>query len=623
MEGVQVHPLWSRIAVLAAATAWFKFGVENVVPEPYMDEIFHVPQAQAYCRNDFKTWDPKLTTPAGLYLLSYPLSLISSCSPAALRAVNALGICAVLPTVCYYLLLELHSGIDRKLAAQTAVNVAFFPLLFFFAGLYYTDVYSTIFVLSGYLALRKRWIWSSAALCWVSLWFRQTNVLWTVFMMGVHAVETLEVVQGPEVVENGGIGMGELGEEEEEREGPWTINMKSVALGEGKKREDEGWGKVERVLGKIRVWNPVWAEGVGWKDFIQTPLTIAVVALHHLPTLLLTLAPYILVLLSFVIFIITNSFSIVLGDKSAHQPTLHIPQLFYFLAFTTALSFPLILTPKRIWRFLLTVSPILLSTEIAPTLDSKPRPKKKGRKARSRAGSASGPPGDMRRRRDVKGSGTGMGVIVEFRWEKLLWIVATIASMMLVVRFNTVLHPYLIADNRHFVFYIFRRGIRAAWWGRYIAVGIYWVSGWLIFDSLRASGHSPLHHAGLRKEGVTVAWLLLWGFAVVAGLVNAGLVEFRYFILGWVLWRLSLPVYTATSVLSRPSSSSSSSSTPSSPRFTRPGSGYRKKKGWKWEGMEIWAELGWFAAVNGVAIWLFLRRPFVWGHEEGVQRFMW
>ena len=30
------------------------------------DEPFHIPQAQQYCRGDFWTWDPKLTTPPGL-----------------------------------------------------------------------------------------------------------------------------------------------------------------------------------------------------------------------------------------------------------------------------------------------------------------------------------------------------------------------------------------------------------------------------------------------------------------------------------------------------------------------------------------------------------------------------
>ncbi|CAN0525123.1 unnamed protein product, partial [Ectocarpus sp. 12 AP-2014] len=31
------------------------------------DEIFHVPQAQAYCQGDYGRWDPKITTPPGLY----------------------------------------------------------------------------------------------------------------------------------------------------------------------------------------------------------------------------------------------------------------------------------------------------------------------------------------------------------------------------------------------------------------------------------------------------------------------------------------------------------------------------------------------------------------------------
>lgn len=30
------------------------------------DEPFHVPQAQAYCKGEYTTWDPKITTPPGL-----------------------------------------------------------------------------------------------------------------------------------------------------------------------------------------------------------------------------------------------------------------------------------------------------------------------------------------------------------------------------------------------------------------------------------------------------------------------------------------------------------------------------------------------------------------------------
>ncbi|KAK6105579.1 DIE2/ALG10 family protein [Brugia pahangi] len=43
--------------------------VYKVVPEPYMDEIFHIDQARRFCALNF-TWNPKITTPPALYVLS-------------------------------------------------------------------------------------------------------------------------------------------------------------------------------------------------------------------------------------------------------------------------------------------------------------------------------------------------------------------------------------------------------------------------------------------------------------------------------------------------------------------------------------------------------------------------
>lgn len=49
---------------------------------PYMDEIFHIPQAQNYCHGNFYHWNDKITTLPGLYIQSlvllYPLSFASS-----------------------------------------------------------------------------------------------------------------------------------------------------------------------------------------------------------------------------------------------------------------------------------------------------------------------------------------------------------------------------------------------------------------------------------------------------------------------------------------------------------------------------------------------------------------
>src|SRR5690349_25025040 len=46
-------------------------SVNTFVPHPYLDEVFHIPQAQAYWAGEWSRWDPKITTPPGLYVFSY------------------------------------------------------------------------------------------------------------------------------------------------------------------------------------------------------------------------------------------------------------------------------------------------------------------------------------------------------------------------------------------------------------------------------------------------------------------------------------------------------------------------------------------------------------------------
>lgn len=57
---------------------------------PLQDEIFHIPQAQRYCAGEYGSWDPKITTFPGLYLLSAGLQGISHlpCDEGFLRAGN-------------------------------------------------------------------------------------------------------------------------------------------------------------------------------------------------------------------------------------------------------------------------------------------------------------------------------------------------------------------------------------------------------------------------------------------------------------------------------------------------------------------------------------------------------
>ena len=48
--------------------------VNKNVDQPYMDEIFHVPQARHYCAGNFSHWDEKITTLPGMpptFLICY------------------------------------------------------------------------------------------------------------------------------------------------------------------------------------------------------------------------------------------------------------------------------------------------------------------------------------------------------------------------------------------------------------------------------------------------------------------------------------------------------------------------------------------------------------------------
>lgn len=92
-------------------------------------------------------------------------------------------------------------------AIHTGLNTALFPLLFFFSGLYYTDVFSTLVVLVAYWNHLTRVgtepvSWRSDALVVLlgaaSLLMRQTNVFWVVaFMGGLEAVHAVKVLRPP------------------------------------------------------------------------------------------------------------------------------------------------------------------------------------------------------------------------------------------------------------------------------------------------------------------------------------------------------------------------------------------------------------------------------------------
>lgn len=187
--------------------------VNAEVPEPYLDEVFHVPQAQAYWGHQWTHWDPKLTTPPGLYLWSYLLCAVllavrgspTKLDTEALRTTNVATTAVFLPWRLQTLSDAVHNVRNtRPLGAwlsHTVLNICLFPPLFFFSGLYYTDILALLAVVEAYNWDLKRdsgkgyrMLYTLGFLVFglAALVCRQTNIFWVaVFLGGLQVVRKI------------------------------------------------------------------------------------------------------------------------------------------------------------------------------------------------------------------------------------------------------------------------------------------------------------------------------------------------------------------------------------------------------------------------------------------------
>lgn len=229
-----LEPSSSRNAVQPIAVLLYGTGalclhlwlnqVCEIVPEPYLDEVFHIPQAQRYWAGSWRSWDPKITTPPGLYIYSYLFAKVF-----AIRGDSELGVRRLRTSVEVLLMvapaawLRCHPRYHKYKrwsptmfahVIHSNLNIMLCPLLFFFSALYYTDVLSAFVVIEAYrwyvyldadqgrdsyllsrLSTRARSMLCKLVIFSVGLFgmlVRQTNVFWVaVFLGGLQAVKTL------------------------------------------------------------------------------------------------------------------------------------------------------------------------------------------------------------------------------------------------------------------------------------------------------------------------------------------------------------------------------------------------------------------------------------------------
>ncbi|KAI8975572.1 alpha-2-glucosyltransferase Alg10 [Mycotypha africana] len=447
--------------------------INDKVPDPYMDEIFHIPQAQQYCRGRYTEWDPKLTTPPGLYLASNSVAYMGGLFGYDFCTVNALRFTNILFSVgLYFTILSLVSqrtATSQWKAQMYALALSWFPVGYFYNFLYYTDTGSTFLVLLSYLCVTKKMYHLSGIIGTLSLTFRQTNIIWLGLFMMISIINILTKKANAQKKDH--------------------KNSQLTAL-----------------------YNPLCSTIKQPSQIFKSIYSLVIATFNNLPLLLPNVITFMLGIVLFSIFLVWNK-GIVLGDKSNHVAGLHFPQLFYYMSFLTFFAAP--------W----TISRAMLSSIIY----------------------------QISVRRVVYGC------------------LSTTIALYLVYRY-TYEHPFLLSDNRHYSFYVWKKIYRRHWAARYFLTPVY------IFCS-------QINFLALVKN-VSLLVTLGYLFTLILMLVPSPLLEFRYFISPFLFYMVNIP----------------------------PPSQLRR----------LIVGMIFFLIVNFVTIYLFVYKPFTWVSEpNNLQRFMW
>lgn len=219
---------------------------------------------------------------------------------------------------------------------------------------------------------------------------------------------------------------------------------------------------------------------------------------------------------------------------------------------------------------------------------------------------------------------------IKQRFPRIVIALPTILLMLAIAHYNTIIHPFTLADNRHYIFYVFRILLRHPLL-KYLAVPIYFICAWAVTTALGSPKPQTVELSARKREkqpeyrtsrsaqppedGPRASFLLIWLLATSASVVTAPLVEPRYFIVPWLIWRLhvanSLTANHTTTLQSRNKelrrngkTSGDASSSSHDHRLS--------------------LETAWFLLINAGIGYAFLYWGFEWPQELGmVQRFMW
>jgi alpha-1,2-glucosyltransferase len=148
------------------------------------------------------------------------------------------------------------------------------------------------------------------------------------------------------------------------------------------------------------------------------------------------------------------------------------------------------------------------------------------------------------------------------------------AAIKYIINNYTIVHPFLLADNRHFTFYIYRKLI-AHKYSEFIAIPLYHFSIWAIVTTLLKS----------KRLALSPITILTFIGATCLTLIPSPLFEPRYYIVPLIIFRL----------------------------FTKPASKFRSMY-----------EFAWLTLINIITILVFMNYEIIWESEgKSIQRIIW
>lgn len=109
-----------------------------------------------------------------------------------------------------------------------------------------------------------------------------------------------------------------------------------------------------------------------------------------------------------------------------------------------------------------------------------------------------------------------------FTWKGIFGIIVLSIMMTLIIRYNTIVHPYLLADNRHYTFYIWNRFYGRHQLVRYLLIPVYMFGLFVIFKSLSGS----------------IGFKIFFVISTILTICLQSLLEVRYFLIPFLILRL-------------------------------------------------------------------------------------